>query len=348
MNPFLQSRFWGKYLSFPLCERSEKGKARNYRNWLGALLPKRCKTTKIPNHSTYCHRTITARRDLCSLLSLTTPFPQTGQLKQAAQGHIQSCSVSLQGWGKSLPPLSTCSHLWQVPRTGEPRARASTPDVSHHGAEERRRPPSISWRGFSSGSPTCYLRPSLASFVTRAYRWLVFLLLYIWTTTPSCFPAGEPLAILAHGLISPRVQDLAFPFVELHKIAFCTFLQPSEWMATQAAATSPRYLDGCSSDPTWKAFQVELNSFTYTDLKPNAWIQNLISFLDCWNCIEFGRRRPTTNRKFYKCEHSQSHLPKNYSPVWAGGEGQEKSCEKQCQLSLLHDKHMELYIFFLI
>lgn len=144
VNPFLQSRFWGKYLSFPLCERSEKGKARNYRNWLGALHQKGVKTTKIPKHSTYCHRTVTARRDLCSLLSPSPPFPEAGQPKQAAQGHIQSCSVSHQGRGKSLPPLSTCSHLWQVPRTGEPRARAGTPDVSHHGAEERRWPPSTS------------------------------------------------------------------------------------------------------------------------------------------------------------------------------------------------------------
>lgn len=46
VNPFLQSRFWGKYLSFPLCERSEKGKARNYRNWLGALHQKGVKQQK--------------------------------------------------------------------------------------------------------------------------------------------------------------------------------------------------------------------------------------------------------------------------------------------------------------
>lgn len=134
-----------------------------------------------------------ARRDLCSLLSPSPPFTEAGQLKQVAQGHVQPHSDCLQGRERSLPPLSTCSHLWQVPHAGEPRTRASTPDVSQQVAKERRWPPFTSWLDFSSDSPTCYLRPSLAFFVTRAYWWLTLLLLSIRNPN-SCFPAGQPQA----------------------------------------------------------------------------------------------------------------------------------------------------------
>lgn len=43
---------------------------------------------------------------------------------------------------------------------------------------------------------------------------------------PAAFPLGVPHPVVLPGFVSPQVQDLAFPFVELKDVPVGSFLQP--------------------------------------------------------------------------------------------------------------------------